>query len=463
MPRIIYAGVIAAMSVLIFSAPLQAQSPSAPQASAGKAKSSAKVRNLRQEIAKLEEKSRIAEEDEKWVPYYAANMKLNALLPYQHQYLVNVIEACAMIDRKTSAYHYMLQLQQQGFSYDFNSTERTLQIRQTEAYEYINDMLIDAGKTAGVAMPVFTLPGEAPDFRSIAWDPGRERFLVGTAADGRVIAVSDTGESRVLLEADNENGLWSVTGIAVDAGNNRLWLSSAALLAFQGYSPADKNHGALIEFDLETLEKLGHYNMPVDALNHEPGSIAVTDDGTVYVIDRATPIIYRKAPGADRLEAFFANPEMLGLTDIAVTPDNSRIFVSDPLQGIMVIDPVGQAAASLSGPETMNVGGVEGIEYQDGNLFIIQGDFSPQRVVRLQLDSVTGAAVESVAPMVIALEEFDHPTFGTIRDNDLFFFANSSAVDGSGLMVMSTPLDAGAEVAPPDLSEFEKALRSRTQ
>lgn len=463
MPGKICVGVIAALSLLMSAAPVRAQDDSASQAVAAKQAKVSKPRNYREEIAQLEKKSQEALEAEKWVRYYSANMKLNQILPYETDYLVNVIEACAMIDRKTSAYHYMLELQQQGFSHDFNSTDRTLQIRETEAYEYINNLLIDAGKPAGVAMPVFTIGGDPQNFRSMAWDPTREKFLVGTLAEGKVIAVSDNGKSKQLLKADSENGLWSITGIEVDAERNRLWIVSAPTPSFQSYNPSNKNHGALFEFDLKSLAKLGQYDMPADLLNHELGSSAMADDGTIYLIDHATPIIYRKAPAGDQLEVFFASPQMLGLTDIAVAPDNSRIFVSDSKQGVLVIDPVGQEAALLSGPKTMNVGGVDGVEFLAGRLFLIQGGFTPQRIVRLELDQVSGATVESVSPMVIANEAFDRPTRGTIRGNDLFYFSNSAAVDAKELVVMSTPVDAGVQVAPPDLTEFENALRAKTQ
>jgi hypothetical protein len=225
---------------------------------------------------------------------------------------------------------------------------------------------------------------------------------------------------------------------------------------------ADKNHGALFELDLKTMEILGRYNVPVDGLRHEPGSLALTDDGHVYVIDRAVPIIYRKTPQGDRLDAFFANPELRNLRDIAVTPDNGRIFVSDVYKGILAIDPIAQQAALLAGPETMNLGGIESIEYRNGELFLVQGGFSPQRVVRLELDA-SGAVVQSISPMAIALDDFDRPGAGTFKGDSLYYFANAGADDATGAIVLSLPLDAGVEVAPPDMAKFEQAIRARQQ
>jgi hypothetical protein len=451
MPRIIFAGVTAAMTVLLFTAPLQAQSATTP-----------KVVSQTEQISMLQEQSQEAYAAGKWVAFYIANMKLSELHPFEPENMVNIVRACALLERKSTAYHYMLKMQQQGMTYDFNTTEDTLQIRDTEAYEYINQLLVDAAKTAGDGTVAFTLPGTPADFQAIAWDGSRDRLLVGTLGEGTVTAVSADGETEVLLKADDENGLWSISGLAVDVKNKRLWVSSAATPLFAAFSPADTNHGALFELDLETLEIVGRYNVPVDGLKHELGSLAVTDDGHVYVINRAAPVIYRKTPEGDRLEAFFTSLNLLELRDIAVIPDNSRVFVSDTYKGIMAIDPIAEQAALLSGPETMNLGGIRSIDYRNGMLFVVQGGFEPQRVIRLELDA-SGAVVQSIAPMAIALEDFNRPGIGTIQGESLYYVANSGADDAKSAIIMNTPLDAGAEVAPPDMAQFGKAIKANQQ
>jgi hypothetical protein len=93
---------------------------------------------------------------------------------------------------------------------------------------------------------------------------------------------------------------------------------------------------------------------------------------------------------------------------------------------------------------------------------VVQGGFDPQRVIRLELDA-SGAAVESVVPMAIALEGFNQPGFGTLQGERLYYFANSGADDAEGAIVMSTPLDAGVEAAPPDMAQFGEAVKAHQQ
>lgn len=453
MPRIISAGITLAMAVLLSSTPLHAQAPAPAEPG--------EMTEI-QEVALLEKQSEEAYADERWVKFYVANMKLHELRAYESEYLVNIIRACALLDRKSTAYHYMLQMQQQGMAFDFDSIEDSRQIRDTEAYDYINGLLTDAANKAGEGTLSFTAPGNPADYRSLAWDASRDRFLVGTVQDGAIVSLSVDGEREVLLDPDAKNGIWSVDGLAVDPESQRLWVSSGATDQYAGPTPADNNLGAVFELDLESMEVLGRYNLPEDGLKHQPGGIALTDDGHVYVLNQAAPVVYRRAPGSENLELFFGAPTFTGFQDIAVAPDNSRVYVVDAHKGILVMEPASEQAALISGPETMNLGGIGGIEYRDGALYLVQGGFEPQRVIRLELDD-TGAVIESISPMAIALDVFERPAISTIRENDLVYFANTGAENAREIIAMATPLDAGAEVAPPGMAEFEKALRAKQQ
>ena len=449
MPRNPLTGIVLAMSFLLFSFPLLAKDSDAGTEA--------------REIASLEQRSVEAFEAEKWASAYAANVKLNRLRPGEIEYLVNVVRACGMLDRKTTAYHFMLEMQKEGMSFDFNDVAETRLIRDTEAYEYINDLLVKAGEPAGTGRPVFTLQGQPANFSAMAWDPSRKKFLVGTMDTGRILAVSDTGETELLAEPGKSKGWWSVTGLAVDPERDRLWVVSAANPAFTGAREDIVNQSVLLEFELASLKLLASFDAPADGLKHALGSMAVADDGTVYVVNHADPVIYRKVPYGDVLVPFFTSPNLRSLSDIAVTENNSRIFATDVAKGVLVIDPVAEQAAYLSGPECMNLAEATAIEYRNGQLFIVQGGFSPQRVVRLDLDGVSGTVVEAVSPMAIALKEFHRPAVSAIRDDDLIYFANTGQPDADGAIVVSTPLSAGSEVTPPDMRQFEEALRSRTQ
>ena len=200
MYRNYHAGFIAALSALFLSFPLPAE----------------EVQTTEDEIAALEEQSRVAYEDGRALGFYIANRKLSELRPFEPEYTYRMTRACALMGRRSNAYEYMLKLQQQGVSYDFDATEDTVNIRDSEAYSYINGLLVEAGQPAGDGSVAFTLPGDPADFEAIAWDGSREKILIGTLREGTVLAVGDDGKKEVLLKADDKNGLWSIHGLAVD-------------------------------------------------------------------------------------------------------------------------------------------------------------------------------------------------------------------------------------------------------
>jgi hypothetical protein len=181
------------------------------------------------------------------------------------------------------------------------------------------------------------------------------------------------------------------------------------------------------------------------------------------VIDTLSPIVYHRAPGSDRLEAFVASDRLVGFTDLVVTPDNSRLFVADPVSGVFLVDPRAMNATMLTGEESLNLGGIDGIEYGDGKLFVVQGGLSPQRLMRIELDA-GGLAAEAVSPMAIALEPFDWPRLAARGPDYIYYLANQGAGgEEDGAIVMQSPLDAGKEIKPPDVDDLRRALQSQPQ
>ncbi|MEE8495575.1 MAG: hypothetical protein V3S21_03785, partial [Xanthomonadales bacterium] len=388
---------------------------------------------------------------------YVANMKLHELRPYEPSYMENIIAACALVNRPRTAYHYLLQMQRQGLANDLSKNPDTESIRNTEVWTYLNDLMIEAGLPAGRGEVVFTLPAEFSSPAAISWDESRERFLVGTQNDGTVVAVSLDGSTQVLIKANDENGLWAIRGLFADTENNRLWVSSAAVPAFSAYQAIDNGRGALFEFDLETLELKGRFNVPLDGQTHELGPIAVSGDGDVYIADLAQPMVFRKTAKGEQLEAFVGNKDLVGLRDLAFSPDSGKLYIADSAMGIMVVDPAQQTASMLTGPENLNLGAISGLFYSKGKLIMIQNGFQPQRIMRLELDA-SGSNVVNVIPVAIALDEFDRPAFGTIKGEEVYYFANPG--ENQPVKVMKTSLNPGDSIESPEMRKIKQQIKA---
>jgi hypothetical protein len=411
------------------------------------------------DIAGLEAMANQAIEDDNALRLLQTTILLRRQQPYANEHFVNMVRAYAMMERPTSAYNYMLQMQQQGLTYDFDQLDESSVLGGTEVYDYLNDLLIRAGDPAGEAEPAFRIESEYAMPSAIAWDESRQKFLLGTARDGLLLAIDELGEVSELLSANEENGMWSVLDIAVDPQHNRLWIASAALPVFSAFDAGDAQPTALLEFELDNLNLLGRYLVDSSTGPHQLGSIALGPDGAVYIADRQQAVLYRKQPGADVIAPLLADNELSGFRDIAISPSGARIYLADADKGILVADLVNESAVMLEGPDTLNQGGIEGMFHVGDELIIVQSGIQPQRVMALQLDP-SGGEVEEVRPMAIALPWFNRPSSGTLRGDSIFYFADAPAPDSdapaSEVTVLRTALNAGANIVAPDKRKFNE-------
>jgi len=384
---------------------------------------------------------------------------LHKLRPNNSDYMYQLVIAYALLNEKAPAYEMMLGMQQQGLAYDFTASEHTTNIRGTEVFDYVNDLLKIAGNSVGDAETVFVLPDNVVMPETISWDESRQKFLIGTIAEGQILAVGKDGQVNELLKASNENGMWAIFDILVDEPRNRLWVTSASIPGYLGHDPVDKGRSALFEFDLKTLGFIQRYPVPVDGKPHTLGSMVLDPDGGIYIADRILPLIYSKPAGEDKLKAILVLKEMVSQRGIAMQPDGRIMYVADREMGIMVVDLQAKQARLLDVPDTFNPGGIDGLYLKDNRLFVIQNGIKPQRVMRLQLDS-SGTKVAAVAPLAVALPEFDLPSFGAIEGEDLYYFASSQRVGIQGsqkpVTVLRSSLNSSIDLVKPEMEQFLK-------
>lgn len=391
---------------------------------------------------------------------------LHRLRPNNAQYTYQLVIAHALLNEKSEAYNLMHNMQRQGLAYDFMASDDTVNIRGTQVFDHINDLMKMAADPVGESEQVFVLPENVVLPEVISWDESRQKFLIGTVAEGQIFAVDKNGQTSELLRANDENGLWAIFDILVDHARNRLWVTSASEPGFSRYDPIDKGRSALFEFSLDTLELIHRYPVPVDGRSHILGSMVLSPNGDIFIADRSLPLIYKKTVGEQKIKPVLALTEMISQRGIAMQPDGRILYVADREMGIMVIDLEARQARLLEVPDTLNLGGIDGLYLKDNRLFVIQNGNKPQRVMRLQLDA-SGTKVESVRPLAVAQPEFDFPSFGTIEGENLYYFANSQRMGNPGsqkpVTVLSTPLDSGAELLQPDMQKFLEQQAEKTK
>ncbi|MGK7295633.1 MAG: SMP-30/gluconolactonase/LRE family protein [Candidatus Wenzhouxiangella sp. M2_3B_020] len=404
-----------------------AQSEEAEQASeAPPGEQAPEVRSEEQGLAYWFTRAAEAWADEDHEAWVRALEELHRLRPFNHDFMRQLVMAYALTGQTQKAFNQMLVMQQQGLAVDWDAIEEVESLRDYRLYDHLRDLMADAGKPAGEADTVVEIDSIHPMPEAVAHDGKTGRVFVGTVRDGRILVHDpEAGETAVFAEPGDTKGLAAVFDLKVDEDRGHLWAATGSIAQYRNATPSNQGRTALLKLDLETGETLGEYRVTPDGRTHMLGAIALSSDGTVYAADSASPLIYRLAPGAERPSPFLGAPMFVALRGLALSEDESRLYVADYELGLFFFDLEEEGRLyALGVPPTLNLGGIDGLYPWQGHLVAIQNGITPQRILRLELDD-SGTRVANIATVAKALPAFDNPTFGTVAGDDLLFLGAS--------------------------------------
>ena len=412
------------LTIAWLAQPVQAQEPQTPEETTPAERPPLEEMPQSFQMAYWINQAALAFDDGDYEDWGAATERLHALRPYNQDFMTHLVRAYAKQERFADAYNMMVLMQQQGLSEDWSQYDELTPMRGHEVYNHISEMMDRASQSFGTASELAVLEDvQMPE--ALAHDAQTGRYFLGTVRRGE-IHVSDNGQDfEVFADREQIGELMAVLDVAVDAERRHLWVATAALPQWERYRPADRGRTALLKLDLDSAELLSIHRLIPDRRPHAFGSLAIAADGTVFAADTASPGLYRLEPGGQYPELFFTHQNFSSMRGIALSDDDSKLYLADYEIGIFVIDSTDASKAwKLFTPENLNEGGIDGLYFWDGHLVAIQNGVSPDRVLRMKLGD-DGLGVVEVAPLVAALPQFDTPTFGTIVDDELVFLAGS--------------------------------------
>ena len=284
-------------------------------------------------------------------------------------------------------------------------------------------------KSIGSARAVFTLP--AFDFlaEDIVWDESGDRFLVSSVRRGTIVAVSRAGTVTELVA--RTSGTWGMFALAIDSVTSRLWATTVAMPHVDGFTAADSGKSAVVRFDLRTGALQKRYDLPATARGNSPGDIAIAPNGSLYVSDSRSGVIYAIEAGADSLAVLVPEGTFMSPQGPAVSPDGKALYVADYVRGLARIDLESGAVQWMRHGRNVALSGIDGLAFAGRRTLIaVQNGLLPHRILALTIDPPTGS-VTSASVLVQDSATIQEPTHGVLLGDEFHFIANSGW-DGFG-------------------------------
>ncbi|MEO8670977.1 MAG: hypothetical protein ABI411_06655 [Tahibacter sp.] len=335
---------------------------------------------------------------------------------------------------KTRSYDALLRLQAQGYAYDLSNDERFNKVHGTKVWDYLLANFAANSKPFGEGHVALSLPQGDKLFESIAWDAKRKQFVVGSAREGAIYLADSAGKLTDFIKTDAASGLWSVLDLKADAENDALWVVSAGVAVFKGYTADVVGKSQLLKYQLSSGKLLGSFTPEDGAKGHLFTTVALGKDGAVYVADGVKNEIYKLAD--KKLTMIAANPLLTAIRGLTVTDDGRTLYFADRTLGIFGIDLAQNKPFDVThSTDRLVVGGANALYWFDGTLIIVQDGMIPERVMRLKLDK-TGHQILSAMPLQASDPAMTQPGLGTLAGNDFYFIANSQKdlYDGYGVL-----------------------------
>jgi hypothetical protein len=247
------------------------------------------------------------------------------------------------------------------------------------------------------------------------------RFLFGDEAGRRLFVVGEGSQRASALVSADSAGFQDITALAIDVRRGDLWVASAA---------TGGEAAAIHRLQLISGRPIATFSVSAVANAVRPTDLAITADGTVVVLDSATPGVLVLRPGSTTLEPLIAL-RIVGPSSITTTGDGRAAYVAHEA-GILRLDVQARTAAPVTAPDGIDIGHFQRIRVHGDGLTGVQTQPDGSRsLVRLELNR-TGRAIVGGSLIHGGIDRQGGPTLATISGDDLYYLVVDR--DASGAM-----------------------------
>ncbi|CAM2008530.1 SMP-30/gluconolactonase/LRE family protein [Acanthopleuribacter pedis] len=321
-----------------------------------------------------------------------------------------------------------------GYDLDVGKDPSFKQLTEQPAYAAVaqkfaaNRQLIDHSTAA------FTI--DQPDLfpEGLVFDPGGKRYFISSIHQRKIISRDARGTVTDWLAFDPAKpGLlpFSILGLTLSRDGKSLWVTSACMDQTKAGCGDMNGRSALMKLRLKDGKSLGVHFFG-DAENPSVIGEVISDKrGVLYLSDSTAGVIYRKPQVKDKGETWQDQPEpwlrsplLRSPQGLALSADESLLYVADYSFGLLVVDIATKTIQPLSAPANLLTSGGDGLVRYKNHLILIQNGVKPHRVAAFQL-AKNGRALTGQKVLAANHPAFDEPTLGTLVGDTFTFLANS--------------------------------------
>jgi sugar lactone lactonase YvrE len=355
-------------------------------------------------------------------PAYLSNLqRASDLRPNHPRLLYNLAGAYALNGKTDESIALIRRIVTMGLYFPFEKDDDFKSLGQ-QKIDYVRSLAEVNKRAVNASTRAFTLPDKEFIPEGIAYDPVNGRFFVGSIHKGKIVSIAKNGTVSDFSSAGD--GLWSVSGMKVDAGRRILWASTTAFPQMEGLRASDEGKAGVFKYDLETGKLLNKYLLPNTPEKHALGDLTIDKTGRIYATDSVAPVIYTVPPGGNSLEVFLRDPVFSSLQGLTFTRDEKILFVADYSKGIFRIDLPSKAITQIKPSQYVTLLGIDGLYFHGDTLIAIQNGVNPQRVIVIGLNR---DKTEALATKTLEANhaDFFEPTLGVLVGNNFYYVANS--------------------------------------
>ncbi|MDT7832350.1 hypothetical protein RQM59_08160 [Flavobacteriaceae bacterium S356] len=257
----------------------------------------------------------------------------------------------------------------------------------------------------------------------VAVDSRTGIIYIGSTYKRKIVQITPDGTVSDFISQEQDS-VWSILGMKVDAENGLLWVNTAHIHEVMPLINPLPNKDWLTTisvFDIEKKKLIKEYQL------HEPKSafndLTIMPDGSIFATESANNEIYWISKKNDSLALFLALKDYRFPNGIEYVEKANALFVST-IQGILKIDMDSKKYQLLKERDTKHAKGIDGLTFYKDYFIGHQSSKISKFYVNEDFTEIT--KVE----LLDSGEDFDASTTGEVSKSDYYYIVNSQIQSG---------------------------------